>query len=209
MAHLREQHRVARERHRDRGHQLEALAVLGREQQRQERIARDLGADARRRSPPPRARARAPGTLSQIRHHQSAVDLHRVLLAEIGRAAYSTRHACSTTPHAGSCRPRARPEIPGRPQSVAAVLDPVLARDPERLALVGRHGRLQLSRARPRGESRRARARGARRRAGRPRRGVPAERRRHRRSRSSPHAARRALGRREPRARAAARRPTS
>jgi long-chain acyl-CoA synthetase len=34
-----------------------------------------------------------------------------------------------------------RPEIPGRPQTVAEVLDPVLARDPERLALVGRHGR--------------------------------------------------------------------
>jgi acyl-CoA synthetase (AMP-forming)/AMP-acid ligase II len=37
--------------------------------------------------------------------------------------------------------PSARPEIPGRPQTVAEVLDPVLARDPERLALVGRHGR--------------------------------------------------------------------
>jgi acyl-CoA synthetase (AMP-forming)/AMP-acid ligase II len=37
--------------------------------------------------------------------------------------------------------PSARPEIPGRPQTVAEVLDPVLARDPERAALVGRHGR--------------------------------------------------------------------
>jgi long-chain acyl-CoA synthetase len=37
--------------------------------------------------------------------------------------------------------PASRPEIPGRPQTVAEVLDPVLARDPERLALVGRHGR--------------------------------------------------------------------
>jgi acyl-CoA synthetase (AMP-forming)/AMP-acid ligase II len=37
--------------------------------------------------------------------------------------------------------PTARPEIPGRPQTVAEVLDPVLARDPDRLALVGRHGR--------------------------------------------------------------------
>ena len=37
--------------------------------------------------------------------------------------------------------PTSRPEIPGRPQTVAEVLDPVLARDPERLALVGRHGR--------------------------------------------------------------------
>src|SRR5687767_11900737 len=37
--------------------------------------------------------------------------------------------------------PSARPEIPGRPQTVAEVLDPVLARDPDRLALVGRHGR--------------------------------------------------------------------
>src|SRR5262245_12726775 len=37
--------------------------------------------------------------------------------------------------------PPARPEIPGRPQTVAEVLDPVLARDPERLALIGRHGR--------------------------------------------------------------------
>ncbi len=37
--------------------------------------------------------------------------------------------------------PSARPEIPGRPQTVAEVLDPVLASDPERLALVGRHGR--------------------------------------------------------------------
>ena len=37
--------------------------------------------------------------------------------------------------------PTARPEIPGRPQTVAEVLDPVLARDPDRLALVGRNGR--------------------------------------------------------------------
>jgi acyl-CoA synthetase (AMP-forming)/AMP-acid ligase II len=37
--------------------------------------------------------------------------------------------------------PAVRPEIPGRPQTVAEVLDPVLARDPDRLALVGRHGR--------------------------------------------------------------------
>jgi len=37
--------------------------------------------------------------------------------------------------------PALRPEIPGRPQTVAEVLDPVLDRDPERLALVGRHGR--------------------------------------------------------------------
>jgi len=37
--------------------------------------------------------------------------------------------------------PSARPEIPGRPQTVAGVIDPVLARDPERAALVGRHGR--------------------------------------------------------------------
>ena len=37
--------------------------------------------------------------------------------------------------------PSARPEIPGRPQTVAEVLDPVLARDPDRPALVGRHGR--------------------------------------------------------------------
>jgi long-chain acyl-CoA synthetase len=37
--------------------------------------------------------------------------------------------------------PASRPEIPGRPQTVAEVLDPVLARDPDRLALVGRHGR--------------------------------------------------------------------
>src|SRR5262247_4155459 len=37
--------------------------------------------------------------------------------------------------------PTSRPEIRGRPQTVAEVLDPVLERDPERLALVGRHGR--------------------------------------------------------------------
>jgi acyl-CoA synthetase (AMP-forming)/AMP-acid ligase II len=37
--------------------------------------------------------------------------------------------------------PIARPEIPGRPQTVAEVLDPVLAQDPDRLALVGRNGR--------------------------------------------------------------------
>ncbi len=41
----------------------------------------------------------------------------------------------------GLNEPSARPEIPGRPQTVAEVLDPVLAEDPERLALVGRHGR--------------------------------------------------------------------
>ncbi|HKA15512.1 MAG TPA: AMP-binding protein, partial [Myxococcota bacterium] len=37
--------------------------------------------------------------------------------------------------------PTARPEIPDRPQTVAEVLDPVLARDPDRPALVGRSGR--------------------------------------------------------------------
>jgi len=40
--------------------------------------------------------------------------------------------------------PSRRPEIPGRPQSVAEVLDPVLAREPERLALVGRRGRFRF-----------------------------------------------------------------
>jgi acyl-CoA synthetase (AMP-forming)/AMP-acid ligase II len=37
--------------------------------------------------------------------------------------------------------PVRRPEIPGGPQSVAEVLDRVLAEDPDRPALVGRHGR--------------------------------------------------------------------
>jgi len=45
---------------------------------------------------------------------------------------------------AGLAPPSRRPEIPGRPQSVALVLDPVLARDPDRTALVGRHGRLSF-----------------------------------------------------------------
>src|SRR6185503_30257 len=40
--------------------------------------------------------------------------------------------------------PTARPEIPGRPQTVAEVLDPLLAFDPDRLALVGRHGRYSV-----------------------------------------------------------------
>jgi len=39
-----------------------------------------------------------------------------------------------------------RPVIPGGgPQSVAALLDPVVAEEPERLALVGRHGRLSYA----------------------------------------------------------------
>src|SRR5262245_39098007 len=41
--------------------------------------------------------------------------------------------------------PSVRPEIPGRPQTVAEVLDPVLARDPDRLALVGRSGRYRFA----------------------------------------------------------------
>ncbi len=45
---------------------------------------------------------------------------------------------------AGLAPPEQRPEISGRPQSVAEVLDPVLARDPGRSALVGRHGRLSF-----------------------------------------------------------------
>jgi acyl-CoA synthetase (AMP-forming)/AMP-acid ligase II len=45
---------------------------------------------------------------------------------------------------AGLVAPRARPEIPGRPQSAAEVLDPTLATAPERLALVGRSGRLSF-----------------------------------------------------------------
>jgi len=46
---------------------------------------------------------------------------------------------------AGLAPPTRRPEIPGRPQSVACVLDPVLARDPRRAALVGRHGRFSYA----------------------------------------------------------------
>jgi acyl-CoA synthetase (AMP-forming)/AMP-acid ligase II len=46
---------------------------------------------------------------------------------------------------AGLAPPTHRPEIPGRPQSVAEVLDPVLARDPGRAALIGRHGRLSYA----------------------------------------------------------------
>jgi long-chain acyl-CoA synthetase len=48
---------------------------------------------------------------------------------------------------AGGLRPAtARPEIPGGgPQSVASLLDPVLARDPEREALVGRSGRFSYA----------------------------------------------------------------
>jgi acyl-CoA synthetase (AMP-forming)/AMP-acid ligase II len=42
----------------------------------------------------------------------------------------------------GLVPPRARPEIPGGPQTVAAVLDRVLAVDPDREALVDRHTRL-------------------------------------------------------------------
>ena len=42
----------------------------------------------------------------------------------------------------GLRQPEATPEIPGAPGTVAAVLDPVLAVDPNREALVGRHGRL-------------------------------------------------------------------
>jgi acyl-CoA synthetase (AMP-forming)/AMP-acid ligase II len=45
----------------------------------------------------------------------------------------------------GLVPPAVRPEIPGRPQTVAAVLDPTLARDPERTALVGRHGRYSFA----------------------------------------------------------------
>ena len=46
----------------------------------------------------------------------------------------------------GLVPPATRPEIPGGgPQTVGAVLDPVLAEDPEREALVGRHGRLSYS----------------------------------------------------------------
>lgn len=44
----------------------------------------------------------------------------------------------------GLAPPTRRPPIPGGvPQSVAAVLDPVVASDPDRLALVGRHGRFR------------------------------------------------------------------
>ena len=43
----------------------------------------------------------------------------------------------------GLYAPRRRPSIPGPvPQTVATVLDPVLRSDPDRLALVGRSGRL-------------------------------------------------------------------
>jgi long-chain acyl-CoA synthetase len=46
----------------------------------------------------------------------------------------------------GLVAPGRRPEIPGGgPQSAAAVLDHVLAREPGREALVGRHGRLSYA----------------------------------------------------------------
>ena len=41
--------------------------------------------------------------------------------------------------------PDTRPGIPGGPQTVADILDPILARDPDRLALVGRSGRLSYA----------------------------------------------------------------
>src|SRR3974377_184211 len=42
--------------------------------------------------------------------------------------------------------PARRPSIPGDvPQNVAAVLDPILRVDPDRLALVGRSGRLSYA----------------------------------------------------------------
>ena len=41
--------------------------------------------------------------------------------------------------------PTLRPEIPGRPQTVADVLVPTLARHPERVALVGRSGRFSFA----------------------------------------------------------------
>ena len=41
--------------------------------------------------------------------------------------------------------PSRRPEIPGRPQTVAEVLDPVLGSEPDTLALVGRHGRYSFA----------------------------------------------------------------
>ncbi|HKE11457.1 MAG TPA: AMP-binding protein, partial [Myxococcota bacterium] len=44
-------------------------------------------------------------------------------------------------PSTGLVEPGARPEIPGAPQTVAAVLDRVARTDPEREALVGRQGR--------------------------------------------------------------------
>ena len=45
----------------------------------------------------------------------------------------------------GLLPPPARPRLPGAPQTVAEVLDPVLAEEPEREALVGRHGRLSYA----------------------------------------------------------------
>ncbi len=46
----------------------------------------------------------------------------------------------------GLLPPAGRPAIPGGgPQSVAEILDPTLAEDPEREALVGRHGRLSYA----------------------------------------------------------------
>ena len=75
MADVREQHRVARERDRDRGHELEPLGVLGRERERQERIARDLrGHAAVVAGGFERARARR--NVREVGRDQSAVDLH-------------------------------------------------------------------------------------------------------------------------------------
>ena len=45
LAGVRERHRVAGERHRDAGAELDALGVLGREREREERIVAGLGGD--------------------------------------------------------------------------------------------------------------------------------------------------------------------
>ncbi len=63
MRHVRERHRAARERHRDRGHQLDALRVLGGEQQREEGIVRGLGGD----EPVVALRLEAPRVLGNLR----------------------------------------------------------------------------------------------------------------------------------------------
>ncbi len=46
----------------------------------------------------------------------------------------------------GLCAPASRPRIPGGlPQTVAEVLDPAVARSPDALALIGRHGRYRFA----------------------------------------------------------------
>ena len=125
---LRERHRAARERDRDRGRELEPLGVLGREQQREERVVRPFEGEDAVVADALRARARARARV-EVGGGERGVDFHRASASDLLRWAdgsttgpkptasaspTSTTSGTSRRTRDGECRPARRARGGGR-----------------------------------------------------------------------------------------------